>query len=184
MQPELISFPDDLMKAFDQEAVRREITERFKVTKRLPGEPKLRVELAHRHPISSPMECPEEERSRRAKMGRYKSFIRVLVNSKEVSRTTSASLNDQFILSFNQSFPIQLTHNPSSITLQLWEQSDSGSELIVSEVYLDIPDPATSRSSVQPSTLDFSSDRVLRFESGDNGRVSSLLGLLFLLNSA
>lgn len=174
-----MSFPEDLTRAFDRDSMRREIEDRFRQTKRLPGEPKLRVELSISHSMTPTPECPEHERQRRSRMLGVHAYVRILLGSKEVSKTTANPLDESFTITFNQRFPVQLRQSPAGITLQLWEAHETGRESLVSEVYLSVPEPATSRSASQIASLDFTSDRALRVDYADNGRVRQTCVVLY-----
>jgi hypothetical protein len=163
--------PAELTIPFDRETTKQEIIERLKLCKRRPGDPKLRVELTDSNvPTPSPM-CPQHELERKHQMRDYQGYVKVVVNSKEVSKTAIASLDAEFLLYFGETFPLKVASSPTSIAFQLWEHTHHG-DLLVSEAHLPIPLSSTTRTSAEVASLEFSSDRVLRFDFFDSSRVS------------
>ncbi len=156
--------PRELESTFDRNAVRTEIIQRFKEIKRKPGDPRLRVELADNLSITALNQCPPDEIDRRRKMRDYEAYVKVVVNSKEVSKTPAASLSDDFELLFGEVFPLKVSACPSSIVLQLWEHSITHGDTLISEAHLPIPQTTSTRANTELSVLEFSSDRVLRFD--------------------
>lgn len=154
-EPE-IEIPDK-PEEFNKEQARKDIIAKAKEIRRRPGEPKLYPEVTSTQPITEASKCPRGEQQRRNDVSKCEMFLKVLFNNKEVSRTSSKPLTQEFKLNFGQIFSLKIVQWPESITYQVYETSGFGGEMIC-EINSSIPDSSVTSQSVQLENLDFSSD--------------------------
>lgn len=62
------------------------------------------------------------EKNRRQDVTRRSCFVRVLYNDKEVSRTESRALSNDFKMHFGQIFNLKIVNLPQSINLQVMQR--------------------------------------------------------------
>ena len=170
-QDGLDAMPADMTAPFDREAARRAIIERFKDCKRRPGDPRLRVELSESIQLTAASECPPAELDRRHRMQDFFTFVKIVVNAKEVSRTRAAPLQKDFAIPFEEMFSLKLAAWPSSIAMQVWEANAVHGEIFISEVFLNVPPTSATQANTELASLEFASDRVLRFDFVESSRV-------------
>ncbi|XP_069126927.1 coiled-coil and C2 domain-containing protein 2A-like isoform X2 [Argopecten irradians] len=149
-EPEL---PDE----FDETATREKIKAKVMEIRRRPGEPKLQPELTQTNSITPTATCPSGEQKRRDALSGCKVFVKVLFNNKEVSRTLSKPLSQDFKVTFGQIFNIKIVQWPESIKFQVFETVGYSTEMLA-ELYTSIPEVSITSQGVQLENLDFSCD--------------------------
>ncbi|XP_013408980.1 coiled-coil and C2 domain-containing protein 2A-like isoform X3 [Lingula anatina] len=137
--------------------IREIVKEKAIRNKRSPGEPKLYPELTNTATITPTNQVPRAEQQRREDLGKYKMFVKVLFNNKEVSRTHVRPLNQEFRVSFAQIFNIQIMQWPQSVRLQVFE-SVGLSNSMLAEIYAAVPEATVTADTVQLEEMEFSSD--------------------------
>uniref|UniRef100_X1Z7B6 C2 domain-containing protein n=1 Tax=Capitella teleta TaxID=283909 RepID=X1Z7B6_CAPTE len=147
-------------KAFNDVELRTQVFDKYSQIKRKPGEPKIHFELSNGASITPTNSCPKGEQSRRNEVNRYKVFVKVLFNGKEVSRTSPKPLGQDFAVNFAQIFNIEIMRWPESIKMEIYEAAGL-SVTLLSEVYAAIPPSNLTVDNVQLDVLDFSSDQRL-----------------------
>ncbi|XP_064626685.1 coiled-coil and C2 domain-containing protein 2A-like isoform X3 [Lineus longissimus] len=140
--------------------VREEVREKAFRIRRRPGEPKLTPELSQSATVMPKNQCPRGEQARRESVDKCKLFVRVLFNDKEVSRTPSRNIGQEFQVTFAQIFNIQIVQWPESIKLEVYELSGFAVERMT-EVYMAIPESSTTTDNVVLEDMDFSSDQAV-----------------------
>lgn len=154
-KPEL---PDD----FDENATREQIKTKFMNTRRRPGEPKLYPELTHTTTVTPTSDCPRGEQQRREDVSKCKQFIKILFNNKEVSRTGTRPLSQDFRVNFGQIYNLKIVQWPESIKFQIFETLGLSSQLLA-ELYAGIPEASVTSLSVQLEDMEFSCDERIQF---------------------
>ncbi|VDI43750.1 coiled-coil and C2 domain-containing protein 2A [Mytilus galloprovincialis] len=142
---------------FDTEAVKSKIKEKVMTSRRRPGEPKLYPELTQTSSITPTNQCPRGEQQRREDISKCKIYIKVMFNNKEVSRTPSKILSQDFKVNFGQIYNLKIVQWPESIKFQIHETLGFGSEMLA-ELCVGIPEVSVTSQSVQLENMEFSSD--------------------------
>ncbi|KAJ8280040.1 hypothetical protein COCON_G00071060 [Conger conger] len=83
---------------------------------------------------------------------------RILYNDKEVSRTDSCTLSQEFRVHFGQIFNLKIVNWPESIRIQVFEVTGSSPSLLA-EVFVPLPEPAVLTGSAATEELQFSSNQ-------------------------
>ena len=146
--------------------MKQEIIDRFKVSKRRAGDPKLRIEMGFNNEITPLTQCSPAEQHRRIQMRQFLVYIRFIVNSKEVSRTKSAPLEENFTHIFGEIFQLKLSAWPLKMNLQIWQSSAHGDKLI-HEIDFAVPGTSATRNTTSPTSIEF---QVSTFENTNEQR--------------
>ncbi|XP_030838722.1 coiled-coil and C2 domain-containing protein 2A isoform X2 [Strongylocentrotus purpuratus] len=148
---------------FDEEEARERIREKIALIRRKPGETILHLELSNTAVITPTPDCSRQEQQRRNEMQRYRCFIKVLINEKEVSRTATKSMTSDFTMHFGNIFNVQIVHWPESIVIQLFETGVLSSNHLAN-VYLNAPSTQMTSDKVHVDQFEFSSDQKVEFD--------------------
>ncbi|KAL4236189.1 Coiled-coil and C2 domain-containing protein 2A [Mactra antiquata] len=143
--------------SFDEITVREQVKTKAMESRRRPGEPKLDLELSNTTTITPTTSCPSGEQKRRDDVSKCKVFVKILFNGKEVSRTNSKPLSQEFKVLYGQIYNLKIMQWPESISFQVYETSGLSSHLMA-ELCAPIPDTSVTSLSVQQEDLEFSSD--------------------------
>ncbi|XP_062991570.1 coiled-coil and C2 domain-containing protein 2A isoform X1 [Elgaria multicarinata webbii] len=143
----------------DRLQVELQVRERAGRIRRKPGEPVLIPELSLTGSITPNELCPRAEISRREDVKKRSLFVKVLFNSKEVSRTVSRQISSDFRIHFGQIFNLQIFNWPESLKLQLYETVGLGSANLLMEVFIPIPETTVLTGRAPIEEIEFSSDQ-------------------------
>ncbi|XP_015268406.1 PREDICTED: coiled-coil and C2 domain-containing protein 2A [Gekko japonicus] len=99
------------------------------------------------------------EISRREDVKRRSLFLKVLFNSKEVSRTISRQISLDFRIHFGQIFNLQIFNWPESLKLQIYEMVGHGGVNLLAEVFVPIPETTVLTGGAPVEEIEFSSDQ-------------------------
>ncbi|KAK2193955.1 hypothetical protein NP493_4g07037 [Ridgeia piscesae] len=138
--------------------LRDRILQKYDEIRRKPGEPMLYPELSNGASITATKQCPSKEQQRRADVNRYKVYVRITFNNKEVSRTPARLLGQDFTVHFAQIFNVEIVQWPESIKIEIFETAGLTSTLLA-EVYAPIPDVNMTGDNVLLNELEFSSSQ-------------------------
>ncbi|XP_041646484.1 coiled-coil and C2 domain-containing protein 2A isoform X2 [Cheilinus undulatus] len=141
------------------------VREKASRIRRKPGEPILIPVLTASGNITATEQCSKEEKARRQDVARHSLFIKILYNDKEVSRTDSRSLNNDFRVHFGQIFNLKIVNCPKSINLQIYEEIGSSSSLLA-QVFIPVPDPTVVTGSASVEEFEFSSNQRVTSSAG------------------
>ncbi|KAJ6659406.1 hypothetical protein lerEdw1_019138 [Lerista edwardsae] len=143
----------------DRLQVELQVRERAANIRRKPGESALIPELSLTGNVTPNDLCPRAEVSRREDLKKRSVFLKVLFNSKEVSRTISRQISSDFRIHFGQIFNLQIFNWPESLKLQLYETIGLGSANLLAEVYVPIPETTVLTGRAPLEEIEFSSDQ-------------------------
>ncbi|XP_077156995.1 coiled-coil and C2 domain-containing protein 2A isoform X2 [Paroedura picta] len=143
----------------DRLQVEQQVREKAANIRRRPGEPALIPELSLTGNITPTELCPRAEISRREDVKKRSWFLKVLFNSKEVSRTVSQQTCVDFRMHFGQIFNLQIFNWPESLKLQIYETVGHGSVNLLAEVFVPIPETTVLTGGAPIEEIEFSSDQ-------------------------
>ncbi|KAJ8397457.1 hypothetical protein AAFF_G00437330 [Aldrovandia affinis] len=146
----------------DLSALEQQIREKASRSRRKPGEPVLVPELTASGSATPNQQCPRGEFTRREDVARRSLFAKVLYNDKEVSRTDSRALSQEFRVHFGQIFNLKIVNWPESIRIQVFEVTGSTPALLA-EVFVPLPEPSILTGSAPTEELEFSSNQRVMF---------------------
>ncbi|KAM5271671.1 coiled-coil and C2 domain-containing protein 2A [Ctenodactylus gundi] len=141
----------------DRAAIEQQVREQAARGRRRPGEPMLFPELSLAGSVTPNDQCPRVEVLRREDVRRRSVHLKVLFNSKEVSRTVSRQLGADFRVHFGQIFNLQIFNWPESLTLQVYETIGYSSTTLLAEVFLPIPETTVVTGRAPTEEVEFSS---------------------------
>ncbi|XP_051020846.1 coiled-coil and C2 domain-containing protein 2A [Acomys russatus] len=124
----------------DPAVIEQQVRDRVAHSRRRPGEPTLVPELSLAGNVTPNDQCPRVEVSRREDVRRRSVYLKVVFNSKEVSRTVSRPLGADFRVHFGQIFNLQIFNWPESLMLQVYETIGHSGSTLLAEVFLPIPE--------------------------------------------
>ncbi|KAM6261400.1 coiled-coil and C2 domain-containing protein 2A isoform 2-T2 [Porphyrio hochstetteri] len=127
--------------------------------RRKPGEPVLIPELVLSGSITPTELCPRAEVLRREDVKKCSAFIKVLFNSKEVSRTVTRPISSDFRVHFGQIFNLQIFNWPESLKLQIYETTGMSSTTLLAEVFIPVPEATVLTGSAPMEEIEFSSSQ-------------------------
>ncbi len=106
---------------FDEKAARQSLLERYKKTKRKPGNPILIPILSNNnaHDITPTESCPVPEQHRRSEIAKTQLYIKLTANNRLVTKTQPRNLNIEFEVEIGELFTLQLVRWPDTIRAQL-----------------------------------------------------------------
>nr|XP_014121048.1 coiled-coil and C2 domain-containing protein 2A isoform X4 [Zonotrichia albicollis] len=139
--------------------IEQQVREKADKCRRKPGEPILVPELTLSGSITPTEQCPRAEVLRREDVKKRSAFIKVLFNSKEVSRTVTRPISSDFRVHFGQIFNLQIINWPESLKLQIYETTGISSTTLLAEVFLPVPETAVLTGSAPLEEIEFSSDQ-------------------------
>ncbi|KAK2521425.1 Cc2d2a [Columba guinea] len=139
--------------------IEQQVREKADNCRRKPGEPVLIPELVLSGSVTSTELCPRAEVLRREDVKKRSAFIKVLFNSKEVSRTVTHPISSDFRVHFGQIFNLQIFNWPESLKLQIYETTGMSSTTLLAEVFLPVPDTTVLTGSAPMEEIEFSSSQ-------------------------
>ncbi|XP_056893551.1 coiled-coil and C2 domain-containing protein 2A isoform X4 [Takifugu flavidus] len=145
------------------EAIKQQVREKASRIRRKPGEPILIPVLSASGNITATELCPRGEKNRRQDVARRSFFVRILYNDKEVSRTESRALSNDFKMHFGQMFNLKIVNLPQSINLQVFEEIGLTRSLLA-QVFIPVPEPSVVTGQVPLEELEFSSNQRVMFD--------------------
>ncbi|KAL8612721.1 hypothetical protein ACOMHN_025372 [Nucella lapillus] len=151
----------EMPEDFDENAAKDQVKAKFLTIRRRPGEPKLYPELTNTMTVTPSSDCPRGEQNRRDEVSRTKVFIKILFNNKEVSRTGTRPVSQDFRVSFGQIYNLKIVQWPESIKFQIFETQNLSARLLA-ELYAAIPEASVTSQSVQLEEMEFSSDDTIQ----------------------
>ncbi|KAG7172855.1 Coiled-coil and C2 domain-containing protein 2A-like [Homarus americanus] len=146
-------------KPVDKHKVELEVLEVFSHTRRPPGEPIIQLELTQSSSVTENNHCPEQERRRRQAVGKLKLWVKVLINNKLVTQTSSASLGNDFTLHLGQTYRMALSSWPRSVVLEVTEGT-SLRQTLVATAFLPVPSKTNTFKDMF-DTVEFSGKQVI-----------------------
>uniref|UniRef100_A0A8C6YU46 Coiled-coil and C2 domain containing 2A n=1 Tax=Nothoprocta perdicaria TaxID=30464 RepID=A0A8C6YU46_NOTPE len=153
--------------------IEQQVREKVDSFRRKPGEPVLIPELVLSGSITPSELCPRAEVLRREDVKKRSSFIKVLFNSKEVSRTVTRPISSDFRVHFGQIFNLQIFNWPESLKLQIYETTGISSTTLLAELFLPVPETTVLTGSAPIEEIEFSSNqRVMLDHEGVGSGVS------------
>ncbi|RMC14302.1 hypothetical protein DUI87_09395 [Hirundo rustica rustica] len=153
--------------------IEQQVRQKADSCRRKPGEPILVPELTLLGSVTPTEQCPRAEVLRREDVKKRSAFIKVLFNSKEVSRTVTRPISSDFRVHFGQIFNLQIINWPESLKLQIYETTGISSTTLLAEVFLPVPETAVLTGSAPLEEIEFSSDqRVMLDHEGVGSGVS------------
>ncbi|KAM4672768.1 coiled-coil and C2 domain-containing protein 2A isoform 2-T2 [Amazona ochrocephala] len=139
--------------------IEQQVREKADNCRRKPGEPALIPELVLSGNITPTELCPRAEVLRREDVKKRSAFIKVLFNSKEVSRTVTRPISSDFRVHFGQIFNLQIFNWPESLQLQIYETAGMSSTTLLAEVFLPVPETTVLTGSAPIEEIEFSSSQ-------------------------
>ncbi|XP_050751273.1 coiled-coil and C2 domain-containing protein 2A [Gymnogyps californianus] len=153
--------------------IEQQVREKAEKYRRKPGEPALIPELVLSGSITPTELCPRAEVLRREDVKKRSAFIKVLFNSKEVSRTVTRPISSDFRVHFGQIFNLQIFNWPESLKLQIYETMGMSSTTLLAEVFIPVPETTILTGSAPMEEIEFSSNqRVMLDHEGVGSGVS------------
>uniref|UniRef100_A0A8C3DQS5 Uncharacterized protein n=1 Tax=Corvus moneduloides TaxID=1196302 RepID=A0A8C3DQS5_CORMO len=153
--------------------IEQQVRQKADNCRRKPGEPILVPELTLSGSVTPTEQCPRAEVLRREDVKKRSAFIKVLFNSKEVSRTVTRPISSDFRVHFGQIFNLQIINWPESLKLQIYETTGISSTTLLAEVFLPVPETAVLTGTAPLEEIEFSSDqRVMLDHEGVGSGVS------------
>ncbi|EDL37591.1 RIKEN cDNA 5730509K17 [Mus musculus] len=143
----------------DPAVIEQQVRERAAHSRRRPGEPTLIPELSLAGNVTPNDQCPRVEVSRREDVRRRSVYLKVVFNSKEVSRTVSRPLGADFRVHFGQIFNLQIFNWPESLMLQVYETIGHSGTTLLAEVFLPIPETTLVTGRAPIEEVEFSSNQ-------------------------
>uniref|UniRef100_A0A8C6K4A6 Uncharacterized protein n=1 Tax=Melopsittacus undulatus TaxID=13146 RepID=A0A8C6K4A6_MELUD len=153
--------------------IEQQVREKADNCRRKPGEPALIPELVLSGNVTPTELCPRAEVLRREDVKKRSAFIKVLFNSKEVSRTVTRPISSDFRVHFGQIFNLQIFNWPESLQLQIYETTGMSSTTLLAEVFIPVPETTILTGSAPIEEVEFSSSqRVMLDHEGVGSGVS------------
>ncbi|XP_031197991.1 coiled-coil and C2 domain-containing protein 2A isoform X2 [Mastomys coucha] len=143
----------------DPAVIEQQVRERVAHSRRRPGEPTLIPELSLAGNVTPNDQCPRVEVSRREDVRRRSVYLKVVFNSKEVSRTVSRPLGADFRVHFGQIFNLQIFNWPESLMLQVYETIGHSGTTLLAEVFLPVPETTLVTGRAPIEEVEFSSNQ-------------------------
>ncbi|XP_023555355.1 coiled-coil and C2 domain-containing protein 2A isoform X2 [Octodon degus] len=143
----------------DRAALEQQARERAAHIRRRPGEPALLPELSLAGSVTPSDQCPRAEVLRREDVKRRMVYLKILFNSKEVSRTVNRQLGADFRVHFGQIFNLQIFNWPESLLLQVYETVGHTSTVLLAEVFLPVPETTVVTGRAPMEEVEFSSSQ-------------------------
>ncbi|XP_025034195.2 coiled-coil and C2 domain-containing protein 2A isoform X1 [Pelodiscus sinensis] len=148
-----------LPKMADRLEVEQQVREKALNIRRKPGEPVLIPELSLTGSITPNDLCPRAEVLRREDVKKRLVFLKVLFNTKEVSRTVTRQISSDFRVHFGQIFNLKIFNWPESLKLQIYETMGLSSTTMLAEVFIPIPETTVLTGRARTEEIEFSSSQ-------------------------
>ncbi|KAM3938645.1 coiled-coil and C2 domain-containing protein 2A isoform 2-T2 [Leptodactylus fuscus] len=154
-------FPPTLV---DRHEIEVQVRDKAANIRRRPGEPILHPEFSLSGAITPNNMCPRVEVLRREDLQKHSLFIKILFNNKEVSRTVTNRLGSDFRVHLGQIFNLQIFNWPESIKLQIYETVGHGGSILLTEVYIPIPETTALTGRAPVEEIEFSSNQRIMYD--------------------
>lgn len=151
-----------LPENFDERGAREKVRSKALKIRRRPGDPKLFPEVLYTANVTPTHQCPRSEQRRQDDVLKYKIFVKILFNSKEVLRTNSKPLTQDFKVTFGQIYNLKIVQWPESVALQIYENTGFTSHQLA-ELYLNIPEASVTCNNIEMENHEFSCDLKIQF---------------------
>ncbi|XP_068133730.1 coiled-coil and C2 domain-containing protein 2A isoform X2 [Hyperolius riggenbachi] len=148
----------------DRQEIEMQVRDKAANIRRRPGEPILHPELTLSAYVTPNNACPRGEVLRREDVQKHSLFMKILFNNKEVSRTVTVRLGQDFKVHLGQIFNLQIFNWPESITLQIYETAGYMGTTLMAEAFLPIPEPTVLTGNAAVEEVEFSSNQRLMYD--------------------
>nr|CAD7403809.1 unnamed protein product [Timema cristinae] len=101
------------------------------------------------------------EKLRQSAVSRCQVFVKVFFNNKEVCQSSKQPLGSNFLVNFQEIFPICITEWPHTLKLELYEEGGTFNKHLLAEVYIPIPASTTTLQSCEATRHQFSNTQVV-----------------------
>uniref|UniRef100_A0A8C4Y9U8 Coiled-coil and C2 domain containing 2A n=1 Tax=Gopherus evgoodei TaxID=1825980 RepID=A0A8C4Y9U8_9SAUR len=146
-------------KLADSLEVEQQVREKAINIRRKPGEPVLIPELSLTGSVTPNDLCPRAEVLRREDVKKRSLFLKVLFNTKEVSRTISRQISSDFRVHFGQIFNLKIFNWPESLKLQIYETMGFSSTNLLAEMFIPVPETTVLTGRARTEEIEFSSNQ-------------------------
>ncbi|XP_074984126.1 coiled-coil and C2 domain-containing protein 2A isoform X3 [Caretta caretta] len=146
-------------KLADRLEVEQQVREKAINIRRKPGEPVLIPELSLTGSITPNDLCPRAEVLRREDVKKRSVFLKVLFNTKEVSRTVTRQISSDFRVHFGQIFNLKIFNWPESLKLQIYETMGLSSTNLLAEMFIPVPETTVHTDNARTEEIEFSSNQ-------------------------
>ena len=148
---------------FDNDAEFRKIRTKAEKCRRVPGDPRVVLELVSHQGKTTDNILDEvhdnRELNRRNAMAKTKMSAKIFFNGKEVCQSSAKTIstNDGFVVHFGQIYPVQIMQWPESLKVQLIETIGLRS-FVLAEISLPLCEAATTLDKVKLEPISFKSE--------------------------
>ncbi|XP_038254400.1 coiled-coil and C2 domain-containing protein 2A isoform X6 [Dermochelys coriacea] len=146
-------------KLADRLEVEQQVREKAINIRRKPGEPVLIPELSLTGSITPNDLCPRAEVLRREDVKKRSVFLKILFNTKEVSRTVTRQISSDFRVHFGQIFNLKIFNWPESLKLQIYETMGLSSTNLLAEMFIPVPETTVHTDRARTEEIEFSSNQ-------------------------
>ncbi|XP_050803256.1 coiled-coil and C2 domain-containing protein 2A isoform X1 [Gopherus flavomarginatus] len=146
-------------KLADSLEVEQQVREKAINIRRKPGEPVLIPELSLMGSVTPNDLCPRAEVLRREDVKKRSVFLKVLFNTKEVSRTISRQISSDFRVHFGQIFNLKIFNWPESLKLQIYETMGFSNTNLLAEMFIPVPETTVLTGRARTEEIEFSSNQ-------------------------
>uniref|UniRef100_A0A674INJ9 Coiled-coil and C2 domain containing 2A n=2 Tax=Terrapene triunguis TaxID=2587831 RepID=A0A674INJ9_9SAUR len=146
-------------KLADRLEVEQQVREKAVNIRRKPGEPVLIPELSLTGSVTPNDLCPRAEVLRREDVKKRSVFLKVLFNTKEVSRTVTRQISSDFRVHFGQIFNLKIFNWPESLKLQIYETVGLSSTNLLAEMFIPVPETTVLTGRARTEEIEFSSNQ-------------------------
>uniref|UniRef100_A0A8C3XVW0 Coiled-coil and C2 domain containing 2A n=1 Tax=Chelydra serpentina TaxID=8475 RepID=A0A8C3XVW0_CHESE len=146
-------------KLADRLEVEEQVREKAIIIRRKPGEPVLIPELSLSGSVTPNDLCPRAEVLRREDVKKRSVFLKVLFNTKEVSRTVTRQISSDFRVHFGQIFNLKIFNWPESLKLQIYETMGLSNTNLLAEMFIPVPETTVHTGRARTEETEFSSNQ-------------------------
>nr|XP_032629834.1 coiled-coil and C2 domain-containing protein 2A isoform X3 [Chelonoidis abingdonii] len=146
-------------KLADSLEVEQQVREKAINIRRKPGEPVLIPELSLTESVTPNDLCPRAEVLRREDVKKRSVFLKILFNTKEVSRTITRQISSDFRVHFGQIFNLKIFNWPESLKLQIYETVGFSSTNLLAEMFIPVPETTVLTGRARTEEIEFSSNQ-------------------------
>jgi CC2D2A N-terminal C2 domain len=145
----------DPPRSFQRREELRLIEDRLSHSRRTPGDPVYIPKLKKNVAITETPACPMGERARRANVASQRLFIRVIMNDREVCRSTPHVLNEDFTVVVSKTFSVLVEFVPASIKVEIFEEIGFRNRKLA-ETFVAVPDETATFETAEEQAVEFS----------------------------
>ncbi|XP_077547771.1 coiled-coil and C2 domain containing 2A [Haemaphysalis longicornis] len=110
--------------------------------------------------ITPSHQCPSAEQQRRQEVTKTHVHLRIMFNEKEVCKTDTRPLGEDFTMAWGQIFALRIVQFPRNISLEVYETRGVLSQRLA-EVLVPVPDGEQTASNAHLTAIHFASDKVV-----------------------